>query len=655
MQEIHLHKDFVQLIFPELKEADELTFKRIISQHFGIENDQIQIHKDLITIKLPPVGIDKNTSQELSKVITLCDNKRFDEAKPLLTELLKKYPDNSELHRIKGQIDEEEGDYENAIDSLIESLKLNPNNGSALLMMGNIFARHKGDTETAVIYYKQAVESNHEDYITRNNLAYILFKQGNKADAQTHLFDSISINNKYPNSFVLQAIILESEDNLSLAFDFVIKALKVCQNKDEGIYQQAFAMATQIAERLVAKDDLIKNLVNKYKAKLELESGKEVKIIEDNTIQTPAKLEVAEVYGRDNHIVKYKPGHQAVEHLIMHELHHLEFYTDAREVGENQLFTSNSSHYQKFKSDYRKDYEKLIKMGFKIQQAEDTYNSIFSGLNSQIFNTPIDLFIENSLFERHPELRPFQLISLLSLSKTSIQAVTDKNILSLFPTSLISKSKILNLVGLMQLKELFGIDLVDEVNPTKQEHTQAQAFYSEFKEYQLDKEPAEEYELISNWANDLKVDEYFELVSEKGYHKRKDVDTILKDIETLEEDEIELDEVKSQAEFKVAREEEGVNMAVVMYMVDALQFFKDKTQDEIKTLAYEIAMLGRTGIDPKKQDYRLSFKKGKKISGYQVLAYYYVSWALAIPEMLNELQMGFEKEFEMANQMFSDK
>ena len=34
--------------------------------------------------------------------------------------------------------------------------------------------------------------------------------------------------------------------------------------------------------------------------------------------------------------------------------------------------------------------------------------------------------------------------------------------------------------------------------------------------------------------------------------------------------------------------------------------------------------------------------------GYKALAYYYVSWALAMPEHLAELQLPFEKEYEVA-------
>jgi hypothetical protein len=39
-------------------------------------------------------------------------------------------------------------------------------------------------------------------------------------------------------------------------------------------------------------------------------------------------------------------------------------------------------------------------------------------------------------------------------------------------------------------------------------------------------------------------------------------------------------------------------------------------------------------------------------SDYDLLAYYYVSWAKAIPEMLSMLQMPFDKEYELAISLF---
>jgi len=65
----------------------------------------------------------------------------------------------------------------------------------------------------------------------------------------------------------------------------------------------------------------------------------------------------------------------------------------------------------------------------------------------------------------------------------------------------------------------------------------------------------------------------------------------------------------------------------------------------------EIAQVGTTGIDPNKDGYHIPSIKGSSFSGYKTLAYYYVSWAISIPKMLPQLQMPFDREYELANEM----
>ena len=88
-----------------------------------------------------------------------------------------------------------------------------------------------------------------------------------------------------------------------------------------------------------------------------------------------------------------------------------------------------------------------------------------------------------------------------------------------------------------------------------------------------------------------------------------------------------------------------------MYMVGAIEFFKPMAKPKVKELAFEFATLGTSGIDPKKDGYSIPSFQKKFFTGYQALAYYYVSWAIAIPEMLAKLQMPFDKEYELAKQM----
>jgi hypothetical protein len=58
------------------------------------------------------------------------------------------------------------------------------------------------------------------------------------------------------------------------------------------------------------------------------------------------------------------------------------------------------------------------------------------------------------------------------------------------------------------------------------------------------------------------------------------------------------------------------------------------------------------GFNPNKKGYIIHSIPEKEFTGFHVLAYYYVSWVLAMPEMLKELQMPYDKEYEVASQAF---
>lgn len=341
----------------------------------------------------------------------------------------------------------------------------------------------------------------------------------------------------------------------------------------------------------------------------------------------------------------------AVEHLIMHELVHLDFVIDARNKELNQLFVSTQQQKSEFIRGLDSTIKKFHKMGISEDAIANYCSSLFEGINSQIFNTPIDLFIEDFLFIEYSELRPYQFISLYTLIQEGLKAVTDKRSTELTPKEIVSKSKIYNLVNAIQFKELFGIDFIKDYQASSIELKQANEFYQEYLQYKEDKEPAEEYEMVLHWAEDLKLDKNFELINEVEYRtKRTDIDNLLTSIEKDPYDLESKDPYKEREmdKFQKSQESIGTNMAVVMFMVDALQFFEKKSKEEIKIIAFEIAMQGTQGYRPDKDDYRINSISGKSFSGYHILAYYYVSWALAIPEMLSQLHLPYDEEYKLA-------
>lgn len=555
-----------------------------------------------------------------------------------------------------GQILSDEGNQEEAINCLIDALRWDSKNGWALLMMGNIFAKFKEDIPTAMKYYDQALVANPNDNITINNIGANLMQQGKLEEAKKYFLEALKIDSNYPNTLFALGLLAEMEGDLQTAFDNTIQAIKLNKNKDV-LYQNSVRQLFEIAKQ-IESSDLSKKIYSEYRHKLEFEGGTKIEILQDEEIPTAAKFEFAENYDRDAHVVRFKPNYPSVGHLIMHELVHLDLVIQARKDDLNQLFISNQTH----KSEFIKSLEPMIKkfksMGISEKSISDYCSNLFDGMNRQIFNTPIDLFIENFLFNEYPNLRPFQFLSLHNMMQESIVAVTDKKIIELSPKDILTKSKIYNLVNALQFRDLFGIDLINEFNPSTIELKHANEFYQEFLQYKNDKVPAEEYELVLHWAEDLKLDKNFELVNEKEFRtKRTDIDNLLAEIEKDPFDLESKDPTKDREmeKFQKSQESIGTNMAVVMFMLDALKFFEKLPTEEIKKIAFEIAMQGTQGYSPEKSNYRISSIKGKTFSGYHILAYYYVSWALAIPEMLTQLQLPYENEYKLALTMHKPK
>lgn len=653
MQIVHKINDFLYTIFPELENANEKEIFNAIQKYYtyGPFVPQVTIDNEMVTVDVD-TEIIVTQDADYNKTIALCEKGKFDEAKIILEKLILKNPSNSEYHRILGQVLSEQGDQDEAINALIDALRWNSLNGWALMMMGNIFARHKKDSATAMKYYDQAIVANTADHITLANIAFLLYQENNLEDGKKYAYETLKLNDKYPNAYFILSLIAQSENDLHSAFYSSIQAIKFSKQKD-ALYQNAVKQAFDIAN-IIAEDFDDKKIFSAYRSQLEAEGGTEIDIYVDDEIKTAAKVEIAERYNRSKHVIKYKSTYPGVAHLVMHELVHLDLINQARKENLNQVFISTQQNKNNFIETILPAINNL-KSKIQDQSTIDFFiESVFSGLNLQTYNTPIDVFIEEFLCKEYAELRPFQFLSLFGMLQDAIKAVTDERILDVAPQSVISKTRTFSLVNAMQFKELFGIDTIQEFKPTPAEQNLAETFYNEFIEYREDRKPGEEYELVKHWAQDLGLDTFFELESEAKFETKNNIDDF---INKLQQDPFGLEEPedpfqkREMEKFQKHQEEIGTNMAIVMFMVEALKHFKEKVAEDIKQAAFEIAMLGTQGIDPNKKDYIISSVKNKRFSGNQVLAFYYVSWALAMPEQVQHLGLDFSKEFELAQNM----
>ena len=94
---------------------------------------------------------------------------------------------------------------------------------------------------------------------------------------------------------------------------------------------------------------------------------------------------------------------------------------------------------------------------------------------------------------------------------------------------------------------------------------------------------------------------------------------------------------------------------MTFYILSALEEFSTMSLAKVKRIAMEIAMLGMSGIDPSRTSgYRIN-SIDRDFSGYLILAYYYTSWKLAIPEGAEQLGLPYSKQYEDAQLLYKKK
>lgn len=654
MDQYFKKSEFLKAIFPDIDIHDNEAIRRVLTIYYTRygHTPKVEIEADEIKISLPDSVMQKYPT-EFYRAADLCTSKKYQEAIPIFKRLIEANPNISEYHRNLGQTYEELGDYENAINSLIEALRWNPKNNWALLLMGNIYLKTEQDTQTALTYFDQIIEADPANYLALSNIGGTFLRLEKLNLAKRYFKSALKINPTFTNALHGLAIIEFKNGNSLQAFDLGVLALKASQPKDTQLKEILEGFLIHTASQYL-KEGSKMDLVAEFIAQLETASGKEIQIQTVKDLPTDAKIEIAENHNREFHLVSFRTDSPTVEHLICHELSHLKLILEARKSGENLLFTSGQEEISRFQKFMDPTTKKLRAKGLQEENINGFLDSIFYGLNSRVFNAPIDLFIEDFLHFEYKELRPYQFTSMIEMDKVSLRAVTDPEILNLTPPAFVSNIKIYNALTARQIDDLYGTSLESGYPLNPKEKASLDQFWEEFQEYRKDREPGEEYELVQNWANDLSLDGYFYLKPDpNNSQKGKDPSTFLDEIEKkpFGSDELSKEEDQEMKKFLAAHADIKINMAIFLHMVDAIRFFQTLEMKQIQEIALELSILGRNGIDPNKTGYKVSFQKGKGFSGHKILSFLYVSMALGLPDHLKELNMPFEKEFEMAKKL----
>lgn len=647
---IHKIEDFLFNLFPKAKvgDKDHAQLKEEIANYysFGPYKPKVEIENDLIFIEIDTSAI-SNQKMEFDIVVRYCESGKFKKAKPILEKLITKNPTVSEYHRILGQIYSEEGSQEEAINHLIDSLRWDPKNTHALTMMGNIFGKYKNDFVTANSYYEHVLDVKPDDHIAMNNIGANLIQLGQVKEAERYFEKALSINNTYPNTLYALGMVNDIKGDYLTAFDFAIRALKICK-PGNPIYSNAFELVSQVSFKAIKSIDPME-MFNQYSQILAEASGKVIDIVEDDTVPTPAKLEIAENYGRDKHVIRYKRDRVAGAHLMMHELVHLDLTVRCRNKTANFLFVTTKEHKELFIRDNEAIIQRLNREGLDDKSISEYITALFSGINSQIYNTPVDLFIEDFLFNSYPKLRPFEFLSLLSLLKEYIDAARSKKVIEYAPLNIRTANVILSLVHCFQFRDLFGYDMEHLFKANPKQIKIAKEFYNDYLQFKKNDKATEAHHLIQKWAIVLNMEKYFSLIEENEYRLSK---TTTENIEQGTEHVMEAEASPAHTEQVDFAGEPAGQAAVTMYCLSALQYFEGMGLPEIQQCGFEIGLLGTEGIDSRDHNKKYTLKSipDKEFTGLQLLSYMYVAFQHIDPSLNTGL--NFKQEFQAAKEIY---
>ncbi len=630
---------------------------------------EVTIDGDFVKVKVDQKDLEQS-QQEFNEITALCEKRQFKEAHSRLELFLKKHSRHSEGYRILAQMEMEAGNIDKAIDIDIEALRCNPKNIWALILMGNLYSKYKDNYEIGRTYYDSVLKYSPDNFIAINNVAALMMENEDYESAIPLFEKSLEGDKKYANAYYGLAVCYYNQRENQKAFDTALKGCLLADIRSENpqVMDELHKIMLASAHAVVESTNYM-NVVLGIKDEIEMKYNQKIEIEEDDTLDLSAKLEYGPTHHRDYHLIKYNPKKPFMEHLAIHEMMHLQMNLEADKVNNNKVIISNNDNVIAFRTKYAAWIKKLVNR-FEHSKAMNLVEQIHRGYMLQVMNCPLDLFVEKRMYDKYPIVRAIQLLSLMEQETYNIKAIKGSENSKFVPLDIVQNSKVMNIVTSMHFEHLFGLRFYQEYKPTRAQFDQAKDFYDEFLAYD-DYKPGEEYDLVEYFMDSLHAERFMSILPLSDYFDdsfdRMEKTKAMRDAALGEDapvggnsfDGLTEEQKKNQDDF-YAQNKDGEDpmktMMMSMYMLGALEYFDGMDKMEIKKIAFEIAMIGTTGISPdKKSGYKVPSIPEKDFGGYQLLAYYYVSWALAIPEMLASLGLPFDTAWATAQEMWKKK
>lgn len=534
----------------------------------------------------------------------------------------------------------ESGDVENAVNHLIEVLRLNPQDGWSWVVLANLYIREKRDKETGEKFIRKALEISPDDAWALNSLATLTYERG-ELDEALGIYDrAIAANPDFANSYYGKAVVFNKSDEPAKAVESLEQLFSRAKTQDvrsKPVFEAARRLFAKLQDDLAERNESeMFKLVQGYKIELEKLSGYPIRIQEVEFKGTEgAIMQMAWKHKRDYHLLKVRAKYPAplVCHLESHELTHLKLESEARKIGKNKFFATTPSSSEKAFRAIGGDMRRLEKTGMPSREIANIRQIMVEGLGNFLYNCPLDMVIERHLRDTFKLLHPAQFLSVSLMAQEAWQTNNNPEVRSMTPRKILNATLALNGAYCLFLDELFqGASAFAQPYRNAEPFAMSQRLFKHWQERSQNLGAGDEYGLVDEFADMLGLRDWYEWLSDPGRH------------ETTAEP---LKEGTTNRSLLRAK-----HPAAVMYLFDALKRFDKMTPDEVQQLTLEIGLIGRSGFDYASPDekYELKALPERKFSGLQLMCLMFAGFKRIAPG--HDLQMDLEAPFLVALEMF---
>ena len=255
---------------------------------------------------------------KLQQALDLCNKKDFEKATNLLEEIIKDEPQNSEAWRVLAQIHWiNNNEPDKAYDELIEALRCEPKNIWALVLMGNLLSKEKNDIEHAKQYYDKVLEYYPDNAIAINNIGATYMERKDYEGALPYLEKALAIDDSYANSYYGLGLCYYQLGRLEDAFEICHKGTLKSSDRPENpaVREELVKLFITVAKDYADKTNYL-NVWLGIKDELEAVDHVNIRFTEDRNLNVHAKMEYAPLHAAKEHVIRYNPTKDFVEHLF---------------------------------------------------------------------------------------------------------------------------------------------------------------------------------------------------------------------------------------------------------------------------------------------------------------------------------------------------